>query len=331
MNGRTKELGIPGARVALALLVAATLNGTAAGQTYPEKPIRMIVAVPAGGSPDRGARMVQPGLAGLLGQPIIVDNRGGAGGLIGAEIAAKAVPDGYTLFFSAPGPLTVLPHVQKRVPYDTLRDFEAVGLVAKGPFLVLVHPSVPATSIRELIALAKSQPGKLDYASAGVGSSNHLATELFKSMAGIDITHVLYKGAPQGTTDLLAGNVHLTMISIPSAVPHMKSGRLRALGITSLARSATLPDIPTVSESGVAGYEWGTWFGLLAPAKTPAHVVSVLNAALVKAVNDPKLKSRLEAMGYTTEGGSPKQFSDMIRAEWHKNAKVAQIAGAKVD
>ncbi|MCC6531118.1 MAG: tripartite tricarboxylate transporter substrate binding protein [Burkholderiales bacterium] len=313
------------------MLAWALAPALAPAQSYPEKPIRMIVAVPAGGSPDRGARMVQPGLSSVLGQQIIVDNRGGAGGLIGADLAAKAPADGYTLFFSAPGPLTVIPHVQKQVPYDTLKDFDPISLVAVGPFLVLVHPSVPARNVKELITLAKSQPGKLNYASAGVGSSNHLATELLKSMVGMDITHVLYKGAPQATLDVLAGSVDLTLISIPSALPHMKSGRLRALAITSLKRSPMLPDIPTVSEAGIAGYEWGTWFGLLAPAKTPAPIIARLHAALVKVVRGPELKTQLESLGYDAVGNTPQEFAAAIRSEWHKNAKVAKIAGAKVD
>jgi tripartite-type tricarboxylate transporter receptor subunit TctC len=231
----------------LAIAAAALLPALGTAQGYPDRPIRVIVPVPAGGTPDVVARMVQPGLTSLLGQQLVIDNRGGAGGLIGAEVAAKAVPDGYTLFFSSPGALTILPHLQKQVAYDTLRDFAPISLVSVGPFLLITHPSLPVKTVKELVALAKSEPGKLNYASAGNGAANHLAMELFKSMAGINITHVPYKGAPQAVTDLIGGSVNLTFNSIPPVLQHIKSGRLRLLGVSSAKRSPQLPDVPTVS------------------------------------------------------------------------------------
>jgi tripartite-type tricarboxylate transporter receptor subunit TctC len=303
----------------------------AAAQAYPDKPIRVIVPVPAGGTPDVVARMVAPGLSTLLGQQLVIDNRGGAGGLIGAELAAKAVPDGYTVFFSSPGSLTILPHLQKQVAYDTLRDFAPISLVSIGPFLLITHPSVPARTVKELIALARAEPGKLNYASAGNGAANHLAMELFKSMAGVNITHVPYKGAPQAVTDLIGGSVNLMFNSIPPVLQHIKTGRLRLLGVASAKRSPQLPDVPTISEAGVPGYEAITWFGLLAPAKTPKAIIVRLNDVMVKVVHAPDLKSQLEIQGYDPVGSSPEEFAAFIRAESEKYAKVVKFSGAKVD
>ena len=303
----------------------------AAAQAYPDKPIRVIVPVPAGGTPDVVARMVAPGLSTLLGQQLVIDNRGGAGGLIGAELAARAVPDGYTVFFSSPGSLTILPHLQKQVAYDTLRDFAPISLVSIGPFLLITHPSVPARTVKELIALARAEPGKLNYASAGNGAANHLAMELFKSMAGVNITHVPYKGAPQAVTDLIGGSVNLMFNSIPPVLQHIKTGRLRLLAVASAKRSPQLPDVPTVSEAGVPGYEAITWFGLLAPAKTPKAIIVRLNDVMVKVVHAPDLKSQLEIQGYDPVGSSPEEFAAFIRAESEKYAKVVKFSGAKVD
>lgn len=315
----------------LAAAAAALLPALGVAQSYPDRPIRVIVPVPAGGTPDVVARMVQPGLTNLLGQQLVIDNRGGAGGLIGAELAAKAVPDGYTLFFSSPGSLTILPHLQKQVAYDTLRDFAPISLVSIGPFLLITHPSLPVKTVKDLLALAKSEPGKLNYASAGNGAANHLAMELFKSMAGVNITHVPYKGAPQAITDLIGGSVNLMFNSIPPVLQHIKSGRLRLIGVSSAKRSPQLPDVPTVSEAGVPGYESITWFGLLAPAKTPKTIVARLNEVLVKVVRAPEMKSQLEIQGYDPVGSSAADFTAFIHAESEKYAKVVKLSGAKVD
>ncbi len=303
----------------------------AAAQTYPDKPVRVIVPVPAGGTPDVIARMVAPGLSNLLGQQLVIDNRGGAGGLIGAELAAKAIPDGYTLFFSSPGSLTILPHLHKHVNYDTLRDFLPVSLVSVGPFLLITHPSVPVKTVKELLALAKAEPGKLNYASAGSGAANHLAMELFKSMSGADLTHVPYKGAPQAVTDLIGGSMNLMFNSIPPVLQHIKAGRLRLIAVSSAKRSPQLPDVPTISEAGVPGYESITWFGLLTPAKTPPAIVARLHDALVKVVRAPDMKAQFELLGYDPVGGSPAEFANFIRAESAKYAKVVKLSGAKVD
>ena len=313
------------------MAAAMLLPQLAAAQAYPDKPIRVIVPVPAGGTPDVVARMVQPGLSSLLGQQLVIDNRGGAGGLIAAELAAKAIPDGYTLFFSSPGSLTILPHLRKQVPYDALKDFAPVSLVSIGPFLLITHPAVPVKTVKELIALAKSEPGKLNYGSAGNGSANHLAMELFKSMAGVNITHVPYKGAPQAVTDLIGGYVNLTFNSIPPVLQHIKAGRLKLLAVASARRSPQLPEVPTVSEAGVPGYEAITWFGLLAPAKTPKAIMVRLNDAMVSVVRAPELKSQLEIQGYDPVGSSAAEFAAFIRAESEKYAKAVKLSGAKVD
>lgn len=318
-------------RTALVGLAAVLSPQLADAQAYPVKPIRVIVPVPAGGTPDVVARMVAPGLSSLLGQQLVIDNRGGAGALIGTELAARAAPDGYTLFFSSPGPLTILPHVHKKVAYDPIRDFAPVSLISIGPFLLITHPAVPVKTVKELLALARAEPGKLDYASAGNGTPNHLAMELFKNMAGVNMTHVPYKGAPQAVTDLIGGSVHLMFNSIPPVLPHIKSGRLKLLAVAGGRRSPQLPDVPTISEAGVPGFEAITWFGLLAPAKTPRQIVARLNELLVKVVRAPDIKSRFEVLGYEVVGSSPQEFASFIRAESEKYAKAVKISGAKVD
>ena len=314
-----------------AAFAIALLPLLAAAQAYPNKPIRVIVSVPAGGTPDVTARLVTPGLSRLLGQQLVVDNRGGAGGLIGAELAANATPDGYTLFISSPGALTILPHLRKSVPYDTLSDFAPIGLISIGPFLLITHPSIPAKTVKELIALAKAQPGKLNYASAGNGTANHLAMELFKQMADVNITHVPYKGAPQAVTDVLAGHMDMMFNSIAPVLPYIKSERVRVLGIASVKRSPQLPDVPTISEAGVPGFEAVNWFGMFAPAKTPKRIITRLNEALVKVVNAPQTRSQFEALGADPVGGSPEEFAVFVRRDLEKYAKVVKLSGAKVD
>lgn len=312
-------------------IAAALLAPLAAAQTYPDKPIRLILSVPAGATPDVTARLVTPGLAQRLGQPLVVDNRPGAGGLIGAEIVSKAAPDGYTLFISSPGALTILPHLRKNVPYDTLRDFAPVSLISIGPFVLITHPSVPAKTVQELVALAKAQPGKLNYASAGSGVANHLAMELFKHMAGVDITHVPYKGAPQAVTDVLAGHMNMMFNSIAPIIGHIKAGRVRVLGIASAKRSPQLPDVPTISEAGVPGFEAVNWFGMFAPAKTPKRIITRLNEAVVKVVRSPEIQSQFAALGADVVGSSPEEFAAFIRRDMEQYAKVVKLSGAKVD
>jgi tripartite-type tricarboxylate transporter receptor subunit TctC len=312
------------------VIAAALLAPLAGAQSYPVKPVRVILSVPAGATPDVTARLVTPGLANVLGQPMVVDNRGGAGGLIGAEIVAKAAPDGYTVFISSPGALTILPHLRK-VPYDTLKDFTPVSLISVGPFVLVTHPSLPVQSVKELIALAKAQPGKLNCASAGNGVANHLALELFKQMAGVDITHVPYKGAPQAVTDVLAGHMNMTFNSIAPIIAHIRAGRVRVLGVASSKRSPQLPDVPTISEAGVPGFEAENWFGMFVPAKTPKRIVARLNEAVVKVVRSPDIQSRFAALGAEAVGNSPEEFTAFVRRDMEKYARVVRISGAKVD
>lgn len=317
--------------VFLAGLVAALLAAPVAAQKYPERPIRVILGVPAGGTPDLLARTVIPGISERLGQSLVVDNRGGAGGRIGADLAAHAAPDGYTLFMTSPGALTIAPHIVKGLAYDALKDFAPISLIATGPFLLIVHPSVPAKSVKELIALDKAAPGKLNYASSGSGTPNHMAMELFKSMSGAQFTHVPYKGAPAAVIDLLAGRVSATMNSIGPVLPHLKSGKLRALGIASPKRSPTLPDVPPIAESGVPGYESGSWMGLLAPAKTPQKILAQVGAAAVQTVHSPEITARLESLGAVPVGDTPKEFAARIRREYGQSAKVVKAAGVRIE
>jgi tripartite-type tricarboxylate transporter receptor subunit TctC len=311
----------------LCVISAALLAPLAGAQSYPVKPIRVILSVPAGATPDVTARLVTPALSSVLGQPLVVDNRGGAGGLIGAEIVARSAPDGYTVFISSPGALTILPHLRK-VPYDTLKDFTPVSLISVGPFVLIAHPSLPVQSVKDLIALAKAQPGRLNYASAGNGVANHLAMELFKQMAGVDILHVPYKGAPQAVTDVLAG--HMNMMIAP-IVGHIRAGRVRVLGIASAKRSPQLPEVPTISEAGVPGFEAENWFGMFAPAKTPRRIIARLNEALVKVVRSPEIQAQFAALGADAVGNSPEEFAAFVRRDLEKYARVVRISGARVD
>jgi tripartite-type tricarboxylate transporter receptor subunit TctC len=318
-------------RFALVSLALSVFTTSIYAETYPDRPIRVIVGVPAGGTPDVMARSVTTGMSKVLGQPLVMDNRGGAGGLIGTEVAAKAAPDGYTLLVSSPGPLTILPHMQKQIAYDPLRDFVPIGLIASNPFLLIAHPSLPAKSIKELIALAQAQPGKLNYASAGNGAANHLAMELFKSMAGINITHVPYKGAPQAVTDVLAGHMNMMFNSIPPVLAHVKAERFRALGVGGAKRSPQLPDVPTITQAGVPGYEAITWFGMLAPAKTPKAILARVSDAFGKVISALELRAQLEAQGAEPGSGSGADFEALIRREYERYAKVVKISGAKID
>ena len=317
----------------LSILVAAVLLtsiGVVRAQAYPDRPVRVIVSVPAGGTPDVMARMVTTGMSRILGQALVIDNRGGAAGLIGAEIAAKSAPDGYTLFVSSAGALTILPHMQK-IGYDPQKDFAPIGLIASNPFLLLVHPSVPAKTVNELIALAKAQPGKLNGGSAGSGAPNHLALELFKSMAGVNITHVPYKGAPQMVSDVLAGHMQLMFNSIPPVLAHVKAERMRALGVGGPKRSPQLPEVPTISEGGLKGYESITWFGMLAPAKTPKPILARVSDAFAKTIGDPATRTALENQGAEPGSANAEEFSALISRELKKYAHVIKVSGAKIE
>ena len=308
---------------------ALALPAVAAAQAYPDKPVRVIVPVPAGGTPDVVARMVAPALIAQLGQQLVIDNRGGAGGLIGAELAARATPDGYTLFFSSPGPLTILPHLQKKVAYDTLRDFAPVSHCVTGANVLSVHPSLPAKNLKELIALAKARPGQLRFGSSGIGSSNQMAGELLKMMAGIDIEHVPYKGNAPALTDTIGGHIEMMFSGVPSLLPHIQSGRLRGIAIGSLKRFPALPNTPTFDESGLKGYEATTWFGLMAPVKTPRDIVVRLSVETDKILKSQEVRERFLVEGLEPIGGTPESFAQFIRVEIDKYAKVVKAGNLK--
>lgn len=320
----------PGFAIALALLwgYAALLS---AAQVYPDKPVRVVVPQPAGSTPDMVTRLVTPGLSTHFGHQFIVDNRGGAGGLIGTALVSNASADGYTLLVGTPGTLTIMQHVQKNVPYDTLKDFAPVGLISIGPYLFVAHPSLPAKTVGELISLAKAEPGKLTYGSAGNGSTNHFTLELFKSMTGVDIRHVPYKGGPQATTDLLGGHVNLSMLSLGPILPHVKAHRVRVLAVTSAKRSSQLPEIPTIAESGVKGYDAVAWAGLLAPVRTPKEIVTRLNAGLQSVIRSPETRAQFERQGTEPADGDAAAFSALIRREIEIHGKLAKTSGIKVD
>jgi len=315
----------------LSAMMFVLVSPMCAAQSYPAKPVRVIVPQPAGSTPDLVARLIAPGLSTLFGQQFIIDNRGGAGGMIGTEIAARATPDGYTLVVGTPGTLTIMQHVQKNVPYDSLRDFVPIGLISIGPYVFVAHPSVPVKTVKEVIALAKTEPGKLLYGSAGNGSTNHLAMELFKSMAGVNITHVPYKGGPQATTDLIGGHVHLSMLSIAPILPHIKAQRLRVLGVTSAKPTPQLPGAPSISQEGVAGYEAFTWFGLLAPARTPKDILNRLSKALPEIMRTPETRSQFERQGVDPAESSPDKLLALIRHETEVYGKLVKLSGMKVD
>jgi tripartite-type tricarboxylate transporter receptor subunit TctC len=261
---------------------------------------------------------------------VIVDNRAGAGGVIGAEIAAKAPADGYTIVLGSPGPLTINPNLQK-VPYDTLRDFTPITLAQISPFVLLVHPSVPAHSVKDLIALAKAKPGTLNYGSAGTGSVSHFSSEQFKALAGVDVVHVPYKGAGPYLIDLVAGRLQMAFENLPTVWPNVRSGKLRLLAVGTRSRSALVPDAPTVAEAGVPGYESSTAFGVLAPAKTPAAAIARLNKELVKILHSPDIKEKMTAEGVEAVGGTPQEYAAHLREELVKYARIVKSAGIKAD
>jgi tripartite-type tricarboxylate transporter receptor subunit TctC len=317
---------------AVALLAVAALMAPleSTAQPYPSKPVRLIVAFPPGGANDIIARSVAQRLSERLGQQMVVENRPGASGALGAEVAAKSPPDGYTLFVAAINHV-VLPSIVTKVPYDIERDFTPVVLLATVPIVVTVHPSLPAKSIPDLIALAKAKPGALNYASSGNGGGTHLAGELFKMQAGVNLTHVPYKGSGPAMTDLIGGQVQLMFADLPSATSQIRGGKLRALAVGSPHASALVPDLPTVSASGLPGYEAYTWVGIMAPAGTPRDVVMRLNTEAVAALGRQDLKDALAAQGAEAAPGTPEQFGAHVKSEMLKWALVVKTAGIKAD
>lgn len=315
------------------LTLACALSGaaSAAAQNYPNKPIRLIVGYSAGGGTDVIARIVGLRLSEVLGQPIVVDNRPAAAGSAAAGLVARSPADGYTLFVAATSTLAVNPSLYKNLPYDTAKDFTPVAQIVSMPNLLVVTPSLPAASVAELIALAKAERGKLTYASGGVGSSNHFTAELFNYMAGVKMTHIPYKGGGPAMVDVASGQVAIFFSTIASAMPQVKSGRLRALGVTSARRSQSLPEVPTIAEGGLPGYESTIWYGALLPAHAPKDIVVRLNAEIVKILKTAEIRQKFLALGADTVITTPEQFTQYIRTEIIKWDKVVKDAGISAE
>jgi tripartite-type tricarboxylate transporter receptor subunit TctC len=318
------------AALAATLLVPGADFAQGAAETYPARPVRVVIGLAPGGGTDLQARLFAQKLSENLGRPFVVENRTGAGGTIAYAQVAKSPPDGYTLMGVTSG-YTITPAVYSKLPYDPVKDFAPISLVAQAPFLLLTHPSLPVRSVKDLLALARAKPAMLDCGSAGHGSSTHMAYELFRTMAGVNIAHIPYKGTGPALIDAMAGQVHMLFGNVLSSLTHVKTGRLRALAVTTAKRSMVLPDLPTVSESGVPGYENSTWFGLLAPAGTPAAVLNKLNAELVKASQSPDIVDRLAPDGGEPVGSTPEQFGRHLALEIARWRKVVKDAGMKVE
>ncbi len=323
MNSRIAALAL----AAVAVLAVGTAG--AAQPDFPAKPVRFIVPFAPGGSTDTLARTLSVKLTDSLGQQVVVDNRPGANGNIGMEIVARANPDGYTIVLGYISNLGTGPSLYKKLPYDPVKDFAPITQLASAPNIVVLHPSVPAKSFKEFIAYAKANPGKVSYASAGVGSIGHLSGVLLDQLAGIDMVHVPYKGSGQAVNDILGGHVQMMISGMSSVIQHVKSGRLRPIAMTSLERSPAAPDVPTIAEQGYPGFEGTAWYGVLAPAGTPPAVVNRLNADILKALRQPDVRERLGAVGFDIVGGTPEQFGTYIKAEIAKWAKVVKAAGIK--
>src|SRR6267142_1588104 len=302
-------------------LAALAISAPAHAQVYPAKPLRMIVAYPPGGGTDIVGRMLAQKLGESLGQSVVVENRGGASGNIGTELAARAAPDGYTVLMGNVAPNAINVSLFRNLPFDPVADFAPVSLIASTPNILVVHPATPARTVKEVIALARARPGTLNFASAGVGSSSHLAGELFRILAGADIVHVPYKGAGPAMVDVLSGQVQLYLATMPAAMPHVKSGKLAPVAVTSSRRSPALPDIPTIAESGVPGYEASTWYGVLAPAHTPAAVIARLHENIVEILAVSETRARLADQGFEPVGNSPEEFGAYIKSEIAKWGK----------
>jgi tripartite-type tricarboxylate transporter receptor subunit TctC len=322
---------IPLVFAAAAAVLSAAPVAIAQAPAYPTKPIRIVVPFPPGGATDILARDVAQKLTDAWGQSVIVDNRPGAGGNIGSELVAKSAPDGYTLEMGTVGTHAINASLYAKMPYDNVKDFVPIILVAGVPNVLEVNPALPVNSVPELIAYAKANPGKLNFASSGNGTSIHLSGELFKAMAGVEMTHVPYKGSAPALQDLIAGQVQVMFDNLPPSLPQIRAGKLRALAVTSAARAPALPDVPTVAEAGLPGFEASSWFGLLAPAGTPPAIVAQINAEVGKWLATPEAKENLAKQGANAAGGTPEDFAKHIAAETAKWAKVVKASGAKVD
>jgi len=318
-------------RSLVALLFAIAAVAPAAAQNYPTKPVKLICPFPPAGAVDIASRAIANELTKSFGQPVTVENRPGAGGNLGAEAAAHSAPDGYTLFMSTSGIQAINPALYSKMPIDVNKELVPVAPLVSLNNVLVLHPSVKANSVKELIALAKAQPGKIPYASSGNGTSIHMSGAMFTQMTGVDMIHIPYKGSGPAVTDLLAGQVSLMFDNIPSSLPHIKAGKLRALATTGAKRDPALPDLPTIAEAGVPGYESGVWFGLMAPAGTPKDIIARINAEAVKGTKSPDFVKRMTDLGYNIIAGTPEQMADMIKAEIARWTPIVKASGAKVD
>jgi tripartite-type tricarboxylate transporter receptor subunit TctC len=314
--------------VALALSLACAI-GSASAQNFPTKPVRFVVPFAPGGSTDTLARTIGQKLSDYLGEQVVVDNRPGANGDIGMLLVARAAPDGYTLVLGYIANLGIGPSLYAKMPYDPVKDFAPITQVAGASNILVVHPSVPAKNFKEFIAYTKANPGKVNFASAGVASVGHLTGELLNNLAGIDMVHVPYKGSGQAITDLVGGHVKVMISGMASTLPHVKTGKLRGLATTGAKRTPATPDLPTIAESGFPGFEASSWFGVLAPARTPRPVIARLHADIVKSLQQPEVRQRLENVGFEIVGGTPDEFAGYIQSEIRKWAKVVKASGAK--
>ena len=312
-----------------AVAVLAAFSATAYAQSYPSKPIRMVVPFAAGGPTDVYARSVGQELSRILGQPVIVDNKPGAGGNLGADFVAKSAPDGYNIVLGAVGAFAVNMTLYPKMPYDVLRDFAPVSLIAIVPMMLVVNPALPVKTPRDLVELAKARPGQLTYGSAGNGTSVHMSTEMFKALTGIDMVHVPYKGVAPAMTDLIGGQLQLMFSDATSAIPHAKSGKVRPVAVTK--RIEVMPEIPTFAELGYAGYDPTVWYGVFAPAGTPRDIVVKLNGAIAKALQAPEVRERLISQGANPVSNSPEEFTAFVRDEIARWGKVVKASGARVD
>ena len=317
--------------LAVVFAAAATDMTPVSAQAYPAKPIRFIVPFPPGGGNDLIARELAQHVTEPLAQPVIVENRPGASTLIGTEAAAKSLPDGYTLFMGNNSTLTINPNLYKKLPYDAVRDFAPLSLLASAPFLLLAHPSLPAQSVKELIALARLRPGQLNFGSSGLGIATHLAGEMLKVMAHIDIVHIPYKGAAPALTDLMGGQVELGFTNVLSSLPHVRSGRLRVLAVTSKTRSRVLPQVPAIAESGLPDYEASVWYAILAPARTPASALTRLHSEFVKALQQSNVRERLASDGASIVGSTPDVLARTIEADTARWGKVIRQNGLSLE
>ena len=327
-----RSVNWPARSLALGLIVSALAWLPNAGaQPYPTKPIRLVITYPPGGNTDLVGRALALKLGEFMGQQVVVDNRGGAGGVLGSMITAQSAPDGYTIMLGTSAGMVINPLLSRKLTYDPVKDFAPVSMVVIVPQLLVINPQLPVKNVRELIAFAKAKPGYLNAGSSGVGTPNHFGTELLKWLAGVDIVHVPYKGGAPALTDLLGGQIQMAFSSVPAVLPHIKAGRLVALGVGSAKRSPALPNIPTIAEAGVPGYEYTTWYGIFAPAKTPRTLIARLNTEIVKAMETPDIKDRFTALGGDPDPGTPEELRAYMANESAKWAKIIKAANIRIE